>query len=921
MKKMCFCVILPALFLIMLLSFSSVGVAQVGVWARKADMPGGSRDGQSNSVVDGKIYAIGGLSGGPLSIVEEYDPLTDTWTRKADMPTPRYQVQTEAVNGKIYAIGGWDVLNPPNSVIYSTVEEYDPKTDIWTAKADMLVPRAEFCTGVVNGKIYAISGGNYEETGYWGIIPTVEEYDPTTDTWTEKADILTPRDWPSASVANGKIYVFGDWHDKSVVEEYDPATDSWSRKTDMPTPRMVSAACTVGGKIYVIGGTQIGPPDSGIPTVEIYDPATDTWEAGIDMPGPRWAFDVSVVNGRIYAIAGYDGSLLRTVEEFDTGLGIQVDAISPQEAPVTGGESIAILGSRFQPGMMVTIGGNPVADLSITETLITGIIPPGSEGEQDILIFVPDLDEFVSVGKFFYNPSSGIVVTGITPINGKQAGGGMGSITGSGFVSSALVTIGGTPATDVGVTPTLITFTVPPGNAGEKDVVVTNPDGQRGILRAGYTYNPFPVIKRIRPASGGPLAGRTAITITGEHFMDGVVVSIGEKRVPTLDFFSPTELRLKTPPEEAGPKTVTVINPDEQKAVKEAGFTYNPAPTITSIKPDAGSMEGGTVITITGTGFIGPDVLIGGAEARGAGSSSTKIRAETPPSDAGVKNVVVRNRDGQRATLEDAFTYNPAPAITKVIPDNGRLAGDTEIIIQGTGFLPGAKVFFSTDTGTLMTAPSAQVMSGNIITAITPLGKPGPKDVVVRNTDEQRVILTDGFTYNPLPTITHITPNNGGSSGGTKIIIEGTGFLQGVRVAVGGNAGIAQWQDEETIQVVTPSNPPGIWDVRLLNPDTQEVTAKRAFITVGEIVYNFPNPFRASRGTTFRYMTRHQVQYMTIKIFNLSGSPVDALETTGSNEVKWLNPRVHIGLYVYLVEAELENGERRQFRSMLEVQK
>lgn len=48
---------------------------------------------------------------------------------------------------------------------------------------------------------------------------------------------------------------------------------------------------------------------------------------------------------------------------------------------------------------------------------------------------------------------------------------------------------------------------------------------------------------------------------------------------------------------------------------------------------------------------------------------------------------------------------------------------------------------------------------------------------------------------------------------------------------------------------------------------------------------------------------------------------VDALEITGSNEVKWDNPKVHMGLYVYLVEAELENGETRQFRSMLEVQK
>jgi hypothetical protein len=38
------------------------------------------------------------------------------------------------------------------------------------------------------------------------------------------------------------------------------------------------------------------------------------------------------------------------------------------------------------------------------------------------------------------------------------------------------------------------------------------------------------------------------------------------------------------------------------------------------------------------------------------------------------------------------------------------------------------------------------VMSGNIITAITPPGEAGAKNIAVRNTDGQRIILADGFT-------------------------------------------------------------------------------------------------------------------------------------------------------------------------------
>lgn len=91
---------------------------------KKADMPT-PRDALSTSMVNGKIYAIGGkpgsfAAGSPLSIVEEYNPQTDIWTEKSDMPTARWGLSTCGVNEKIYAIGGTD-----GSVALSTIEEYN----------------------------------------------------------------------------------------------------------------------------------------------------------------------------------------------------------------------------------------------------------------------------------------------------------------------------------------------------------------------------------------------------------------------------------------------------------------------------------------------------------------------------------------------------------------------------------------------------------------------------------------------------------------------------------------------------------------------------------------------------------------------------------------------------------------------------
>ncbi len=744
------------------------------------------------------------------------------------------------------------------------------------------------------------------------------------DTWTTKADMPTGRFYLSTSTVNGKIYVIGGVGGTSTVEEYDPARDTWTTKTSMPTARYGHSTSVVNGKIYVIGGPALLPWQ-----VEEYDPATDKWTKKADMPTARFVLSTSVVNGYIYAIGGavpgIPPTVLSTVEEYDTGVGIRVTRISPQQGWVTGGEPIEIFGTGFPSGAVITIGGKPLTGLKVTDTLITGVTPPGTEGEQDIWIIVPGLDYSIPAGKFFYYPPSGIVVKEMSPPNGKQAGGGVGSITGIGFLPGATVTIGGIKATDVVVTPALIIFTIPAGTEGAKDVVVINPDGQKGTLRGGYTDNPFPAIESIKPDEGH-LAGRTQITITGSHFMQGVAVTIGGERVQRLDFFSPTELRLNTSPGTAGPKDVRVVNPDGQEAVRKEGFTYNPAPTISSVTPNMGPLEGGTEIIITGAGFLptGVDVLIGGAEVSGKRLvSSTEIKAKTPPSSSGPKDVVVINRDGQEATLENAFTYNRAPAITSVTPDNGKLAGSTQITIQGNGFLPGAEILIGLDIDAraFIVAPSVQVMSSMLITAVTPSGDPGPKDVVVRNPDRQEAKLFGGFTYNPMPKITDISPNHGPASGGTKLLIKGTGFLQRAKVFVGKRAGTTEVKDDSTIEAVTPSNPPGVFDVRVINPDTQAAIKRKGFISVGEMAYNFPNPFRAEQGTTFRYVTNERVESIKVNIFNMRGVPIGVVGRSGSNEVRWDDSSVHVGLYVYLMEVRLEGMKVKRFRNMLEVYK
>ena len=317
--------VLVGVVIIGLLSLTSASLATEDKWTTKAPMPT-ARCTFSTGVVNERIYAIGGAKGRtdalrsvPLQIVEEYHPATDTWTRKADMPTARNALCVSVVDGRIYAIGGSDGIATP----LDTVEEYNPETDTWTRKSDMPTVRYALSTSVVNGKIYAIGGS----MGGFRALSTVEQYDPVTDTWTKKEDMPTARIHVSTSVVDGKIYAIGGVTGTSAsasraVEQYDPATDTWTRKANMPSAGCTLSTSVVNGKIYAIGGSSPMPAMAPLSTVQEYNPVTDTWTNRADMPTARSGLSTSAVNGKIYAIGGLanpTGMALATVEEYDTG--------------------------------------------------------------------------------------------------------------------------------------------------------------------------------------------------------------------------------------------------------------------------------------------------------------------------------------------------------------------------------------------------------------------------------------------------------------------------------------------------------------------------------------------------------------------------------------------------------------------------
>ena len=316
-------------------------------WTQKADMPT-VRSSFSTCVVDGKIFVIGGslrlewdeygdLS---LSTVEMYDPETDTWEGKTNMPTVRSGVSVSVVDGKIYAIGGVKTKKYQvprgfghESEELPTVEMYDPATDTWTQKVDMPTPR-KTKTCVVDGKIYAIGG--WLTTNEQSQLETVEVYDPATDTWAKAQSMNHARCSTAISVVNGEIYAIGGigWPPNrdqsgrylsdpylSNVEVFNPKTNQWRERTEMSVPKAAHSTSVIDGKIYVMGGYFV--KDRKLKTlsaIEVYDPAIDRWTQEPDMLIGKFGHATEIIDGQIYIFGGNSAGVqgpLTSVEVYD----------------------------------------------------------------------------------------------------------------------------------------------------------------------------------------------------------------------------------------------------------------------------------------------------------------------------------------------------------------------------------------------------------------------------------------------------------------------------------------------------------------------------------------------------------------------------------------------------------------------------
>ncbi|MDR2720193.1 MAG: hypothetical protein LBC03_05280 [Nitrososphaerota archaeon] len=243
-----------------------------------------------------------------FSYVSASDAAGDYWNTKTPMKQARSGLGVIAVDGKIYAIGGYGNGGWGIDAYVATNERYDPKTDTWTTLASMPTRRSDFAIAAYEGKIYAIGGGTSGKNGLNDLLNVTEVYDIASNSWSTKAALPFNGKSLHANVVDGRIFVVGardsfKYGSPQDLYVYDPVKALWTQKTSMPRASPAGnfiVSAVVDDKIIFAGEFTIGNTDVAEQKVLIYDTKTDSWSEGKAGPTQVWCGGAGATTG-VYA--------------------------------------------------------------------------------------------------------------------------------------------------------------------------------------------------------------------------------------------------------------------------------------------------------------------------------------------------------------------------------------------------------------------------------------------------------------------------------------------------------------------------------------------------------------------------------------------------------------------------------------------
>ncbi|WP_407676339.1 S8 family serine peptidase [Plantactinospora alkalitolerans] len=330
-------------------------------WTRVANAPASVFD-NSAVTLGGKVYSIGGGSGtGNERKTWVYDPAVNTWAALPDMPTARSKPAVAALNGRIYALGGWGTGSTP----VATVDVFNPATGTWSTLPGVTnpEPRAAAAFAVAGGKLYVVGGCADNECSTDSADATT--FDPLTNRFGSVADYPQGASWMSCGGIGGKVYCAGGVGTAEFKNGYvyDPAGNAWSPLPDMPLDLWGSQYAAAGGMLVLAGGATANSTVLTNRTVA-YDPVAGAW---VNLPNAQFARYRGAGVCGAYKVGGSPSSFVGSAE---------TERLGGLEACLEADEASWL--STEPSTFTLAAGASKVVTVSLTATAAAGVAQPGT---------------------------------------------------------------------------------------------------------------------------------------------------------------------------------------------------------------------------------------------------------------------------------------------------------------------------------------------------------------------------------------------------------------------------------------------------------------------------------------------------------------------------------------------------------------
>jgi N-acetylneuraminic acid mutarotase len=261
-----------------------------------------------------------------------YDPIEDDWDKMESLGgltgggLERVLPVSFVVDQKAY-VG----LGNGNNPYYKDFWEYDPATNSWTQKADYAG------TARRQAVAFAIDSLGYVGTGYDanGYKADFWSYNPTTNIWSAIADFGGGVRKQAVGFALGDKGYVGTGDDGGFTKDfwaYNPQTDVWIQKADFPgSPRY--AATAVAAYPDAIVGLGLDNSLGYAADMYRYDAPSDTWVQLADFLGGARSNAVGfVIQQHAYVGCGYSSTGAYLDDFYEYGNLIQVDKLASERA-------------------------------------------------------------------------------------------------------------------------------------------------------------------------------------------------------------------------------------------------------------------------------------------------------------------------------------------------------------------------------------------------------------------------------------------------------------------------------------------------------------------------------------------------------------------------------------------------------------